>query len=227
MLNVETTQSVIPIDLKSVGAAGEISGYLSTYDELDQGGDIVVKGAFDDILTAHKQSGVTPKMLWQHDPSRPIGIWDSLHSDNKGLYGSGRLLLDLPLAKDAHTLIKSGAIDGISIGYRTLDFDRNEKGNRLLKKLQLVEASIVTFPMNTSSTVDDVKNLSTIRDAERLLRDAGVPAKFAKLIVSHGFDEAKAILNGQQRDAESEEELTKDAARLLAHMKKLKESLHV
>ena len=124
----------------------EISGYASLFGATDQGGDVVQRGAYGDSLTRLGAQGRGVKMLWQHDPTQPIGVWDEVHEDERGLFVKGRLLLEVRTAREAHALLKAGAIDGLSIGYRTI---RAEKaaGQRLLHEIELWEVSLVTFPM--------------------------------------------------------------------------------
>ena len=86
-------------------------------------------------------------MLWQHDPARPIGVWDEVREDARGLYVKGRLLLEVQAAREAHVLLQAGAIDGLSIGYRTLRAEKAASGQRLLHEIELWEVSLVTFPM--------------------------------------------------------------------------------
>ena len=93
------------------------------------------------------------KMLWQHDPSQPIGVWDEAREDARGLWVKGRLLESTQKGREAAALIAAGAIDGLSIGYRTRKAGKNEKGHRLLTELELWEVSLVTFPMLPSARV--------------------------------------------------------------------------
>jgi uncharacterized protein len=86
-------------------------------------------------------------MLWQHDPAQPIGIWDEVIEDGKGLFVKGRFLTEIQKGAEALALVQAGAIDGLSIGYRTLRAEKNAKGQRLLHELELWEVSLVTFPM--------------------------------------------------------------------------------
>ena len=120
-----------------------ISGYASLFGQADQGGDIVQPGAYGASLA--KGRGV--KMLWQHDPTQPIGVWDEVREDAKGLWVKGRLLTDIAKAREAASLIAAKAIDGLSIGYRTVKAHKDDKGARLLSELELWEVSLVTFPM--------------------------------------------------------------------------------
>ncbi len=124
----------------------EIAGYASLFGAADQGGDVVQSGAYAASLASLRAAGRSVRMLWQHDPSRPIGVWDEVREDAKGLFVRGRLLLEVQAAREAHALLKAGAIDGLSIGYRTR---RSEKaaGGRLLHEIELWEVSLVTFPM--------------------------------------------------------------------------------
>ncbi len=124
-----------------------IEGYASYFGKRDKGGDIVQPGAYGASLKALAGAGRRVKMLWQHDPAQPIGIWDEVREDARGLYVKGRLLADVARAREAAALIAAGAIDGLSIGYRTVKAEKDGKGRRLLRELELWEVSLVTFPM--------------------------------------------------------------------------------
>lgn len=131
----------------------EIAGYASLFGAEDQGGDVVEAGAYGRSLKSLERQGRRVKMLWQHDPAQPIGVWDEVHEDARGLYVKGRLLESVEKAREAAALIEAGAIDGLSIGYRTKRAKKNEKGQRLLSELELWEVSLVTFPMLPSARV--------------------------------------------------------------------------
>lgn len=130
-----------------------IQGYASVFGKPDQGKDVVQKGAYAASLKALLATGRRVKMLWQHDATQPIGIWDEVREDNQGLYVKGRLLTGVEKGREAVALIEAGAIDGLSIGYRTVRSARDEKGQRLLTELELWEVSLVTFPMLPSARV--------------------------------------------------------------------------
>ena len=132
----------------------EISGYASLFGDVDQGGDVVQTGAYAQSLTAVAAAGRSIKMLWQHDPTQPIGVWDEVREDAKGLWVKGRILGEVEKGREAVALIAAGAIDGLSIGYRTIKATKNTKGQRLLSELELWEVSLVTFPMLPSARVD-------------------------------------------------------------------------
>ena len=137
----------------SVTDGHRIEGYASYFGDRDQGGDVVVRGAYGASLERLAAEGRQVKMLWQHDPAQPIGIWDEVREDARGLYVKGRLLDGVSRAREAAALIAAGAIDGLSIGYRTVRATKNDKGQRLLQELELWEVSLVTFPMLPSARV--------------------------------------------------------------------------
>lgn len=130
-----------------------IEGYASLFGAVDQGGDVVEAGAYAASLARLKETGRRVKMLWQHDPTQPIGIWDDVREDDRGLYVRGRLLSDVAKAKEAAVLVAAGAIDGLSIGYRTLKASKDAQGRRTLQELDLWEVSLVTFPMLSDARV--------------------------------------------------------------------------
>lgn len=166
-------------EFKTTKEDGCFEGYGSVFNITDGGGDIVVPGAFSETLATQKAAGRMPAMLWQHRPAEPIGVYTSMAEDSIGLKVSGQLALKTARGAEAYELMKMGALSGMSIGYRSRDdsYDR-VTGVRTLKKLDLIELSLVTFPMNDASRVSSVKSvieeIETIRDAERFLRDNGM-----------------------------------------------------
>ncbi len=131
----------------SLGEGAAIEGYASVFGVADQGGDVVENGAYAASLAALARAGRRVKMLWQHDPAQPIGVWDEVREDGKGLFVKGRILTEVGRGREAAALLAAGAIDGLSIGYRTISADRDGKGRRRLAELDLWEVSLVTFPM--------------------------------------------------------------------------------
>jgi HK97 family phage prohead protease len=127
----------------TVGDDATIEGYASLFGNIDQGGDAVQPGAFAGSL----QAGRKVRMLWQHDPQQPIGVWDDVREDQKGLWVRGRILTEVARGREAAALVAVGAIDGLSIGYRAKRAERDGKGRRLLSEVELWEVSLVTFPM--------------------------------------------------------------------------------
>ncbi len=131
----------LPID-----ANGRFAGYASVFHKADEGGDIVLPGAFRKSLGLRGKHRI--KMLFQHDPKDPVGTWEAIREDDFGLYVEGRLVPEVPRAEALRRLIAKGAVDGLSIGFRTVKADRQPRtGHRLLHEIDLWEISIVTFPM--------------------------------------------------------------------------------
>ena len=158
-----------------------VAGYASLFGKRDQGGDIVQKGAYAASLARLAATGRAVKMLWQHDPTQPIGVWDEVREDAVGLWVKGRILTEVDKGREAAALLGAGAIDGLSIGYRTVRAERDGKGQRLLAELELWEVSLVTFPMLAEARVsakgdapdaDVWRDIATIFDkARRSLSD--------------------------------------------------------
>ena len=142
--------------LARTSAAGVIEGYASLFNVADTGGDMVMAGAFARSLTKRGAAGV--KMLWQHNAAEPIGVWTAIVEDLRGLKVTGRLDLSVARAREALSLLRAGAVDGLSIGFRTrrATTDRSS-GLRRLHEVDLWEISIVTFPMLPQARVDAVK----------------------------------------------------------------------
>lgn len=155
----------------SVGADAVIEGYASRFGEADQGGDIVAKGAYAMSLKALGARGQRVKMLWQHDPAQPIGVWDEVREDATGLWVKGRILESTAKGREAAALIAAGAIDGLSIGYRTTKARKTDAGQRVLTELELWEVSLVTFPMLPSARVAAKGAEAQFDDAWRSIAD--------------------------------------------------------
>ncbi len=136
----------IPID-----AEGRFAGYASVFGTVDEGGDIVMPGAFARTIGRRGRDGI--RMLFQHDPKEPVGLWDRVAEDGHGLWVEGRLVPGVPRADALRRLIGSRAIDGLSIGFRTVRATREPGGNRRLWQIDLWEVSIVTFPMMAGARI--------------------------------------------------------------------------
>lgn len=207
------------LEVKDLSEDGTFEGYGSIFGNVDSYGEKVVPGAFVESLAKHRREGTSVLMLWQHNPDEPIGVWDDLAEDAKGLWGKGRLIMEVQRAKEVYALLRAKAVRGLSIGYRELDTDKDGVV-RVLKKLDLWEISPVSFPANTRARVEAVKSERMeefarrlrdgdpmpIKEFEDILRDAGVPKALAVQIASVGY--AKAIRS------ESEGEKANDLAEL-------------
>lgn len=149
--------------LSDVSPQGTFEGYASLFGIVDQGRDVVLPGAFKDSLLARGARGI--KMLWQHEAGQPIGSWDALAEDAQGLKVKGRLNLDVARAREVLSLMREGAVDGLSIGFRTDRAASDKKtGIRQLIKIDLWEISVVTFPMLPQARVSAVKRGDCVTD---------------------------------------------------------------
>lgn len=176
-------------EIKDVSSSGTFSGYGNVYDVVDQGDDIVASGAFGESLKEWATKGRMPAMLWQHNSRQPIGAYTAMKEDSKGLYVEGKLAMKTQLGAEAYELMKMNAISGLSIGFQTREDSYDQKlGIRTIKKGDLYECSLVTFPMNDESRVAAVKTIEEIGDlsgAESYLREVGgVSRSQAKALVS-------------------------------------------
>jgi HK97 family phage prohead protease len=208
------------LKLKAVDTAGTFEGHASVFGNVDDGGDIVMPGAFVASLVKHRQQGTAPLLLWQHDPDYPIGTLDDLAEDAKGLYVKGSLLKGVQRAEEAHILLKAGAIRGMSFAYDPIDVELDGNARRL-KTLDLYEVSIVSFPMNRRARVENVKAQQqwgrleafakslrdgeppAIKDFEGILRDAGVPKSMAVQIASAGYANVFRSESGNDQEAKA------------------------
>lgn len=211
----------VEFDAKSVRNDGTFSGYASTFGNVDSYGDIVMPGAFNKSLVTRPPQKV--KLLWQHDSTQPIGVWQTIQEDSKGLYVKGKILKELAKGAEAYTLMKEGVIDSMSIGYTTLESEYTKSGIRQLKELGLMEVSLVTFPANDQATVTGLKNIS-LREMEKALRDEGLSwaaaTKAAAFFLTTLRDEGSSV----EQDLRDEVGTTQ-GAELTALMQRLETSL--
>lgn len=181
-----------PFEIKKLSNTGKFTGYGSVFFKKDYSGDVVVPGAFLDSLAQHKANKSNPALLLHHDHSRPCGVYDVLQEDQAGLYVEGRLLLETNDGKEAFELLKGKALNGLSIGYHIVDSEYDQKSKAtILKKLDLWEISLVTFPANDSARVTGVK---TAREFEGMLCNLGFSRNQARNIACVGFNQSEAEL---------------------------------
>lgn len=163
----------------TVHEENRFSGYAARFGEPDSSGDVIHPMAFERL----KKSETMPKLLWQHDPLCPIGVWEEAYTDTVGLLVTGMLLTQITLAQEAAVLVKAGVVDGLSIGYRVVRSEqiKTASGNgRHLLDLDVVEISLVTFPMASKARVVQAP-ISTKQDENAVL--------------AHAFDQARSIIN--------------------------------
>ena len=176
------------LQIKAAGDDGTVEGYGSVFGVRDNYDDVIAKGAFIQSLKDHKAAGTMPAMLWQHDADKPIGVWTEMVEDDKGLRIKGKLAMETVKGKEAHALLKMGALNGLSIGFMSKEwaYDRDTEV-RTLTAIDLWEVSLVTFPANEKARVTNVKSadeLQAPKDAEKVLRDAGFSKSDATAFVS-------------------------------------------
>lgn len=203
------------LSIKATSDDGSVEGYGSVFGVKDAYDDVIAAGAFKATLAEHKAAKTMPAMLWQHDSGEPIGVWTDMVEDEKGLRIVGKLALDTVRGKEAHALLKLGALNGLSIGFvsKQWAYDR-DTDVRTLTEIDLWEVSLVTFPANGKARVTNVKasdELATPKDAERILRDAGFSKSDATAFVS------RVMRMGEQRSesADATAQAIKAAQRLL------------
>ena len=212
-----------PLDLKRATVDGAFEGYASIFDREDLGHDVISKGAFAESLTRRGVKGI--KMLFQHDANQPIGVWDRIAEDARGLYVVGRLMPEVGRAREVLSLMRAGALDGLSIGFKPVKGRRDPRtGVRLLERVDLWEISVVTFPMLPDAKVTRVKSspfvsgLPTKREFERwLTRDAGLTRREARAVLRDGLKGLQSLRDadgGQVANARLAQRIS-DAARVL------------
>ncbi len=206
----------VALALDGVEADGVFSGYASLFGRVDLGKDIVEKGAFAASLKARGAAGI--RMLFQHDPAEPIGVWTDIREDERGLFVRGRLTRDVARAREVLSLMRGGALDGLSIGFRAVRSKSDPRsGVRRILEADLWEISVVTFPMLPDARIDTVKGrrrLPTVREFESwLTRDAGLTRGEARSVIAKGF---ASLVRG--REAVPEERLAgriREATRMM------------
>jgi uncharacterized protein len=176
-------------EVKSVNETGVFSGYGSVYNVTDEGNDIVASGAFAESLADWRAKGRMPALLWQHNSAEPIGVYTKMAEDKNGLLVEGQLALKTQRGAEAYELLQMKALSGLSIGFMTREDAYDHKTDvRTIKKADLWECSIVTFPMNDQARIGAVKTIEEIGDlngAELYLREVGgVSRSEAKALVS-------------------------------------------
>ncbi|MFJ6023364.1 HK97 family phage prohead protease [Brevundimonas sp. NPDC092305] len=122
----------------------KIEGYASLWGVADLNGDVVARGAFAETLARIGAGGV--KMLHQHEGRAPVGVWDEAVEDERGLFVRGQIMDWSAEARFARALARAGALDGLSIGFRSRKARRDGR-LRVLVEVELWEVSLVTFPM--------------------------------------------------------------------------------
>ena len=199
------------VALEKVAGDGTFSGYASLFETADLAGDIVSAGAFAKSLVRRGAPGV--RMLFQHDPGEPIGTWSEIREDARGLFAAGRINADVARGREVLSLMRSGGLDGLSIGFSTVKSRKEPSGLRRLLEVDLWEISVVTFPMQPDARIDAVKSapgarLPTTRQFERwLTRDAGLSRSEARTVIAKGFSHLTGMLDAAALSTEPRRDL--------------------
>lgn len=157
-------QKQAPAAFAALEAEGRIEGYGTIFDVPDLEGDIIAPGAFAASLTRHRQAGTAPRLLWQHDPTQPIGRWVEVREDARGLRLTGQLALDTQAGRDAYALLKQGALDGLSLGFVIRRAEAAGLGQRRILEADLLECSPVTFPCHPDARVLTIKTSASTKE---------------------------------------------------------------
>jgi HK97 family phage prohead protease len=212
------------LSIKAVRDDGLFSGYGSVFGVVDTYNEVVAPGAFEESLADLKAKGRKAPVLWQHRSDQPLGTYETLREDSKGLYVEGQLLTTaVGQAREAQALLKAGAVTGLSIGYYVRQSSYDEKtGIRTLTRLDLMEVSLVTFPANDAARVDAIKmklahgGLPTLPEFESFLREAGFSKSKAAVIANRGL---KHLLDRSESGGVANHP---DAGALIQHLQSFK-----
>ena len=202
-----------------VGLASTFGGSPDAY------GDVIEKGAFTKTIKENGYGGNGIKMLWQHQISEPIGVWETVIETEKGLEVVGKIATGASKGRDVYELLKVGAVNTLSIGFNAVDVEK-KIGFNLIKSVDLFEISLVTFPANSRATINQVKavlesddsDTVNIRGLEKLLRDANGFSREAAKYVIHKFKEG----NFQNREVLEAEKLLTELDKLGLKLSNLK-----
>lgn len=179
---------------------GYISGYCSVFGQVDTYDDTIEPHAYDAVVA----SGTKPLMFFNHASyCVPIGVWDKLSVDGRGLFIEGRLNLNNKQGKEVFDALKFGSMNGLSVAITMQDEDVecDDEGIRHIKNVrELYEVSIVNFPADKNARISDIKSdtIKSIRDVEHSLCEVGFSQTDAKGVISL----VKTALTQEQRDAE-------------------------
>jgi HK97 family phage prohead protease len=203
----------VDLALDRVDQNGAFSGYASLFGRVDLGRDLVERGAFAKSLRTRGAAGI--RMLFQHDPAEPIGVWTELREDARGLHVRGRLNTDVARAREVLSLMRGGALDGLSIGFRAVRAKKDAAtGVRRIIEADLWDISVVTFPMLPGARIDTVKGRPrpAFPDFERWVRRQTVLARL------EAGRATKSSLRGRRRSRAETSRRLAERIRAAAHM---------
>lgn len=167
-MHIRREKSRLAQPLSACSGTGVFVGYASLFGVRDAGGDMVMPGAFAASLKKRPPADI--RMLFQHDPAEPVGAWLEMIENERGLYVRGRLDKNVQRAFELLSLLESGGLDGLSIGFRTVRATREKSTQtRQLHMIDLWEVSLVTFPMLADARVNTAK-LRALAAAQKLFQ---------------------------------------------------------
>ena len=221
---MEIKRHSFPIEIKELSEAGEFSAYGAVFGNEDSYGDVIQRGAFKKSLKAWRAQNKWPRMLWQHDATKPIGVYTSMGEDDHGLLIQGKFALDTQQGAEAYNLLKIGALDGFSIGFTIPKNGSIFQGDqRILKEIDLWEVSIVTFPANEMATLAEIKEGNiTMSDDTNKVEQLQKAIEDLRQINEQRF--AEAVKRGDEGASETREKLDKCNAEIEALRTELKEA---
>lgn len=200
----ERKNMMAPLELtKSLDEGGGFEGYASVFGVQDSDGDVIVKGAFRKSIDQMQKTGRMPKMLWQHNPTMIVGKFTEMTEDDHGLFVKGRLIMEVEKGREAYALMKEGVLDAMSVGFNigsAMPGDSKARGV-VIDEADLWEISLVTWGANPEALISNVKHVKTIKDFERLLREAGFSRNEAAGLASKGY---KAVFGQSESDPDNE-----------------------
>lgn len=220
-MKIEKEIKSFPFEVKATAEENNIftfEGYASTFNNIDHGDDIVIRGAFANSLAKNSQVPI----LWQHQMSEVIGISVQLYEDDKGLFIKGNLPKDDTLVSGRIIpQMKVGSIKEMSIGFFTKNYDMAKDGIRLLKEIDLFEVSLVTKAMNSQALVTGFKSFETLRDIEQTLKANGFSNNEAKTLISKikEFSGQRDASQDNQRDADLKQKIIIDLNNFIKNLK--------
>ncbi len=222
-MKIEKEIKSFPFEVKATAEENNIftfEGYASTFNNIDHGDDVVIRGAFSNSLAKNSQVPI----LWQHQMSEVIGVSVQLYEDDKGLFIKGNLPKDDTLVSGRIIpQMKVGSIKEMSIGFFTKNYDMAKDGIRLLKEIDLFEVSLVTKAMNSRALVTGFKSFETLRDIEQTLKDNGFSNTEAKTLISKikEFSSQRDASQDNQRDADAtKQKIITDLNNFINNLKK-------
>lgn len=222
-MKIEKEIKSFPFEVKATAEENNIftfEGYASTFNNIDHGDDVVIRGAFSNSLAKNSQVPI----LWQHQMSEVIGVSVQLYEDDKGLFIKGNLPKDDTLVSGRIIpQMKVGSIKEMSIGFFTKNYDMAKDGIRLLNEIDLFEVSLVTKAMNSRALVTGFKSFETLRDIEQTLKDSGFSNNEAKTLISKikEFSSQRDASQDNQRDADTtKQKIITDLNNFINNLKK-------